>query len=67
VWQGLFHHAHAAEDVGVDGRFGLRDGAFVGRAHRADAGVVDQDVDPPEPLDHLPDRGRDGAPYVQGG
>ena len=30
---------------------------FLGRADRADAGVVDQDVDPPEPLDHLLDRG----------
>ena len=32
---------------------GLRDRDFLDGARRADAGVVDQDVDAPEPVDHL--------------
>ena len=33
--------------------------SFLGGARCAETGVVDQDVDPPGPLDHLPDRGVD--------
>jgi hypothetical protein len=52
-------HAHHTEDVDVEHVLGLRDGDFLNGADCAHAGVVDQDVEPPEPLDHLPDRGRD--------
>ncbi|MCX5094770.1 TetR/AcrR family transcriptional regulator [Streptomyces sp. NBC_00365] len=44
--QDLVHHAHDPEDVGVEDALGLLDGGFLGRTHRADPGVVDQDVDP---------------------
>ena len=52
-------HADDAEDVDVEDALVLCDGAFLGGARCADTGVVDQDVDPPEPLDHLLDHGAD--------
>jgi hypothetical protein len=56
VRQDLVHHAHDPEDVGVEDGLGLLDGGLFGRTHRAGAGVVDQDVDPPEPFAHFLDR-----------
>ena len=46
-----------AEDVDVEDALRLDDRVFLGSARRADAGVVDQHVEPPEPLDHLLDHG----------
>jgi hypothetical protein len=52
-------HPHQAEDVGVEDFSGLVDRTLFTGADRADACVVDQDVDPTEPLDHLVDQGAD--------
>ena len=52
-------HAHHAEDVDVEDLLVLREGAFLNGTDCAHAGVVDQDVNPPELVDHLLDRGGD--------
>ena len=59
VRQDRLRHPDEAEDVDVEDALVLGDGALLGGAGCADAGVVDQDVDPPEPLDHVPDRRAD--------
>jgi hypothetical protein len=59
VRQDRLGHAHEAEDVDVEDALVLGDGAFLNGARVAQAGVVDQDVDAPEPVDHLLDHGAD--------
>ena len=46
----------SAEEVDVEDALVLGDGAFLGGPGCAGARVVDQHVEPPEPLDHAPDR-----------
>src|ERR1044072_969412 len=54
VGQHCVCHSHQAEDVDVEDLLGLVDRALLAGAGRAHACVVYQDVDPAEPLDHLP-------------
>jgi hypothetical protein len=55
VRQDRLGHPHDAVDVDVEDVLRLPDGELLGGAVGADAGVVDQDVDAPEPVDHLLD------------
>jgi hypothetical protein len=48
-----------AEDVDVEEPLGLGDGAFLGGTGGTGTRIVDQDVQAPEPLDHLLDHGGD--------
>jgi hypothetical protein len=57
VRQDRLRHADEAEEVDVEDALVLGDGAFLGGTRGAGAGVVDQDVEPPEPLDHVSDHG----------
>ena len=43
------------EEVDVEDALGLGDGAFLGGTRCTGSRIVDQDVEPPEPLDHAPD------------
>ena len=61
VRQDRLGHPDDAEDVDVDDLLVLRDGELLGGACGADAGVVDQDVHPAEPRDHVLDRGGHGG------
>ena len=51
--QDSLRHADDAEDVDVKEALGLYDRVFLRSTCRADAGVVDQDVEAPEALDYL--------------
>jgi hypothetical protein len=53
VWQDRVRHPDRAKDVDVEDSLGLPDRALLGRPGHADAGVVDQDIYPAEPLDDL--------------
>ena len=55
VRQDRLGHPHDAVDVDVEDVLRLGDRELLGGAGGADAGVVDQDVDVPEPVDHLLD------------
>jgi hypothetical protein len=67
VRQDGLRHTDDTEDVDVQDALGLGDGVLLHGARRADARVVDQDVDAPEPVDHLCDRsgGRVVAAHVE--
>ena len=51
-------HPDDTEDVDIENGLRFADGALLGRADHAHAGVVDQDVDPAELFDHSFERGR---------
>jgi hypothetical protein len=55
VWKDGLGHPHEAEDVDVEDALVLGDRAFSDGTRVAESGVVDQDVDAAERLDHLLD------------
>src|SRR5207249_5699618 len=61
-------HADEAEEVDVEDALVLSDGTFLGGTRCTGTCIVDQDVEPPESLDHAPDHRADRlvAGYVEG-
>ncbi len=59
VREDRLRHPDEPEEVDIEDALVLGDGAFLGGPGCAGARVVDQHVEPPEPLDHAPDRGAD--------
>src|SRR5205085_704974 len=55
VRQDGLRHADEAEEVDVEDALVLSDGTFLGGTRCTGTCIVDQDVEPPEPLDHAPD------------
>ncbi len=56
VREDRLRHPDEPEEVDIEDALVLGDGAFLGGPGCAGARVVDQHVEPPESLDHAPDR-----------